>query len=319
MPNPVTTGLIPWAYQPTLAKMIKDEIARPQLVDQYLGSESYTRSPSKQQFITAGYVGYGPFQTHGEVVPLPFDSPGPDFAKATSYVNYGLATMLSQNALEDLLFPVYDAMGMEFAEAWKLLRELLGARFLGSANATTYFTSPDGKSVINSAHTTQQDGPVRTNTLATQASFSYQAMADMITVMTRQKDKRGYPRPAIKAGDRVTLMYQPEDWETVTRILSPLSKGLPGGNYNDPNAVTATYSFNTVVNPYLDVVNATGRPFFLFRDGDKSAYFVERREMGTASTTDPHTGHVTFSGKGRFGLHVEGWESYYATGFATTP
>lgn len=317
MPQPITTGVIPSAYDVALTSLVGDEMNRPDVVDDFLGKESYSGSPSKQFYKTASFAGLGPFQTHGETLPIPFDAPGPDYDKTTAYIDYALATMITRNAREDQLFPVFDDLPSQFADSYKLLRNLIGARFLQDLATGTYYTSPDRKAVISLTHSTLNDTPNRANTLATQVSAGYQAGIDLITVMARQKDKRGYPSPDIKPGDSITIIAQPEDWANLYNIFGPKATMVPGGFSTDPNALTGNFNFNVIMNPYLDFVTTVGRPFYFIRGGKKSAFFVDRRPMEMSSKTDEMTKHLTIGGSARFGLHVEDWRTYYASGFTS--
>lgn len=312
---PATSGLIRWAYEPTIAKVVIDTLATPQLSDTFLDRKGYELSPSLQYFRTASTISMGPAMTKGETTPIPFDSPGEDYDKKTPYIEVGLAFQVTRIAQEDQLTDVYGKAGINMAESFVLTKELFAARFMANANATTYYTGPDGLAIASAAHTTKQDGPTRANVPTTSSSLSYDGVKDLVTLMKRQKGKRGYAAPAITDGETVTIMYQAEDWETVTRILSALSTKLPGNNFNDPNALTATFNWNAKENPHVDVTSATGRPFMLIRGGEKSAYWVQRRPFESASDVNVHDKHVTMSGSERYAIHVEDWTSYYFNGF----
>ena len=245
------------------------------------------------------YVPFGDTQTKGEGETYAFDQIRQGYTKDFTHTEAGLGFEVTQTALEDDAENLLNRAGEWLAFSARYVEEGRAANPLN--NGFTTETTPDGVSLFNATHALKGGGTAK-NTLSTAADLSAASLTQaMIDLQTDQKDEAGHLAAPVTSWN---LVVPPALEFLATRLIK--SQKLPESADNDVNPITATRTWNLVVNPRLSDNDA----WFLIA-GNKSQHGLTfyRRVPITLEpmSTDARTGNRIFKVRHRFSVGAWTW------------
>lgn len=276
MASVVTRGQAPFNFLPQLVDVFLDGMDRPSYYSLFVEEKDSSISPDKRAVSTGVMASTGPLQNWGEVIPVPFDTPDPGRLKTTAYIDIGLAIAMSRNVMRDELYGVYKAVAESLPKAHTLYRDLRIGQFLNNFFNTTYFTDDsDTPKAVGATNHQSINGASRPNILATSSSLGYQALIDLMTLMFRHQDEKGYNSPSLEAGEKLYLVVSPEDYAMALKLVSSLSTYMPDSDSNSPNVAKLMANMEVYWTPYI-TATGTGYYWFLMKSKKKPLWLVER-------------------------------------------
>ena len=242
---------------------------------------------------------FGDTQTKGEGETYAFDQIRQGYTKDFTHTEAGLGFEVTQTALEDDAENLLNRAGEWLAFSARYVEEGRAANPLN--NGFTTETTPDGVSLFNATHALKGGGTAK-NTLSTAADLSAASLTQaMIDLQTDQKDEAGHLAAPVTSWN---LVVPPALEFLATRLIK--SQKLPESADNDVNPITATRTWNLVVNPRLSDNDA----WFLIA-GNKSQHGLTfyRRVPITLEpmATDARTGNRIFKVRHRFSVGAWTW------------
>lgn len=235
-------------------------------IDSYFGLE-YKRHPeewrkvfetktTKDGFVEeAMLVPFGAAQQRAEGSAYTTDEGGEAWSAIYNVVEMALGFSITQLAIED---NKYVSLGQRYgrclAHAMQQAKEIYCAAVLNNAFDAGH-PGGDAVSLQNTAHP-MANGGTFSNTLATPADISEQAIEDLLIMIRRATDDRGNP-VMLRAKQ---LVIPPELMFEAARLLQ--SKSRPGTADNDINAIEQMSIF-------------TGDPAVLTRLTDPGSWFIQ--------------------------------------------
>jgi hypothetical protein len=266
-------------------------------------------SPVPDSVKTHAVYGLDAMVKRGETAPFTFDAPGPAGTKETAYVNWALGVIFTENLIMDAQYGVIEKVVSDLGKADPLTRNLMVAQLYDNFFATTYYTGNDGLALGSASHTTYGAGAVRANILGTPAPLSDAGVQDLLTVMRRQRNERGRPKPAIKGNASITVGYPPEMEFIADKLFDRMAEYKPDSDHTATINVLKKFKWNLQMNPYL----TSTANWFLMNEGEKGIRMVNRQPLTTDSERDVNTKGMRYDVRSRWCIHPEMWENIYGS------
>lgn len=284
---------------------------------QKMNGNDRNRFPDPTTIRTHRYVGFGPMERVYEEEAFPYDTPARGPTKTTTYKKWGKAIGFTEEFQEDTLMSVAEDLANSLGESDPLNKDITVAELFDNFFATTYYTAPDGKALGATDHLSYKGGGSRKNILATSSASSYTSFQDLFTAMLRQVDDLGYPRPAVKLDDTVTILHQPEDTWVLERLLGEKSEYEPETDNNAGN-VLKRFKYRFVCNPFQTGTGTqTARYWFVLispKGGDGDLWMVEKKAPTTDTYMQRPMMNIVHTLRSRWAIHVYDWTHMYGSG-----
>jgi hypothetical protein len=267
---------------------------------------------------THNYFGMGPFEEAYEGETFGFDQPQKGHVKTTTYKKFGKGFEMTEEFMDDSLIPAGDAWASDLGNKSTLTKDLEMAKIMDNVGNTTYYTTPDGLALASRSHTLIKGGVSLYNTPANSSSCSLTGWQDMLMLMYRQTDERGYSKPAIRRGDAVTVLTQPEDTFVVDKFIGNGADYLPDSvNTATINPVKNRHRYNPIENPFQVGIGASpslNRIWAMLVGDQKDIWHVVKKPLTTSTYTVDGTKSVVFDARERYAWHINGFTGSYFNG-----
>ena len=255
--------------------------------------EVYTSEKHYEEIVQM--VGYGAAPQKPESSPTLYDTEWQGFVTRFIHVAYGLGYIVTQEELDDNLYPQVSAERTEaLGYSFRQTKETIVANLYNNAFSTL---GADGTALINTAHPLQGGGTM-SNTLAVPADLSEAALEDITIQMMSAVDDRGLRinlRPK-------SLVVQSAEMYNAQRILK--STFQSGTSNNDINAMKSMGVFpeGIKVNQYLTAPHT----FFIRTDlpGKQGPILFQRNAVKFAPDGDFDTGNMKYKGYERYSVGI---------------
>lgn len=211
---------------------------------------------------TQGFVLFGRPGARNPGEPLKYDTLQPDFSKAYILLGYSLATIIPKEIWRadptGTFLKVIPTQSGALANSHRILREYLGAEydrditFAAEGNNTP--TTNDGRPVISTAHPRNRGNTAETwsNKLSNGADLGVLSAQQLLTMMFRQKDPRGYGI----IEDRAVALHGSTDLYFVAKEILK-SEMVPYTSENTKNYLSEE-RLRLKLNPYWLAQSAAG-------------------------------------------------------------
>jgi hypothetical protein len=260
------------------------------------------------RIVTHNVAGLGPMASRTETGVIQMDIPGPADTKETVYSKFGLGVEFTEDFSEDVMYGVQSEIIADVGRSYGLTRNIQVGQLYDNAFLTTLYTSGDGKAILATDHTAYMGGPGRANCPAIDQPLSYEGVQTLCTLMRRQTDDRGNPRPAIMAGQSIQVTIPPEMEFDTDKILDAGSAYEPTTNNNAIN-VLKKYRWQVVINPYFTSTSN----WFLSDPSDKGLWLVDKQPLQRDYYIRDETKGAVYDGRGKWGIHIKTWEKIYGS------
>ena len=266
-------------------------------------SEIYTTESSDRAFEEEVMLsGFASAQVKPEGSGVSYDNAQETFTARYTNETIALAFAITEEAIEDNL---YDRLASRYTKAlarsMAQTKQVKGAAPLNNGFGT--FTSGDGVSLFNTAHTTIAGS--FSNTLATAADLNETSLEQSLIDIAAMTDERG-----LKIAAKGMKMIIPSALQfTAERLMA--SAGRVGTADNDVNAIKSMgmipqgYS----VNNFLTDTDA----FFIITDVPNGMKHFERTPLSTKMEGDFDTGNVRYKARERYVFGVSDPRGIFAS------
>lgn len=248
---------------------------------------------------SAYYGGLGLPVIKPEGTEVVYDNFTQGYTKRWTHVTYGLATRITEEMIEDCLYPdiptSMEAQSRELGSSFAELFEVLTLNMFNNGTSTTYHTAGDALAVFSSSHLSLRGG-TWSNLLSPAADLSATALQTSIDNMSLIKDDTGkyqiikpqyllvHPNNVWKAEELLESGYDPE---SPNNAINPLKKR----------------NLQIIATPYFTDTDA----FALIAEppnSDSGIIAFMRRKVKFAQDGDFETGDLKIKGTARFSIEV---------------
>ena len=253
-------------------------------------AEIYTTESSDRAFEEEVMLsGFASAQVKPEGSGVSYDNAQETFTARYTNETIALAFAITEEAIEDNL---YDRLASRYTKAlarsMAQTKQVKGAAPLNNGFGT--FTSGDGVSLFNTAHTTIAGS--FSNTLATAADLNETSLEQSLIDIAAMTDERG-----LKIAAKGMKMIIPSALQfTAERLMA--SAGRVGTADNDINAIKSMGMIpqGYVVNNFLTDTDA----FYITTDVPNGMKHFERTPLSTKMEGDFDTGNVRYKARERY-------------------
>lgn len=262
----------------------------------------------KDRIVTHSVSGLGPMYRRHETGTVQMDTPSPGNTKESSFTKMGLGVEFSEDLQDDGMYGIIEDVIEDLGNTYNLTRNIQTGQLLDDAFTGAYFTGPDGQPILSDNHTEGLSSTPMKNAPTNAVQFSYQGVQDIMTLMRRQTDERGNPRPALKGGQSIHVIIPPE-MEFIADTLFNAGAALdPTSNHNTVNVLRSN-RFRVTVNPYMKSTTN----FFMTNPDDKGIWLVDRKPLDRAFYLNEETRGAVYIALARWGFHVKDWRGFYGS------
>ena len=266
-------------------------------------SEIYTTESSDRAFEEEVMLsGFASAQVKPEGSGVTYDNAQETFTARYTNETIALAFAITEEAIEDNL---YDRLASRYTKAlarsMAQTKQVKGAAPLNNGFGT--FTSGDGVSLFNTAHTTIAGS--FSNTLATAADLNETSLEQSLIDIAAMTDERG-----LKIAAKGMKMIIPSALQfTAERLMA--SAGRVGTADNDINAIKSMGMIpqGYVVNNFLTDTDA----FYITTDVPNGMKHFERTPLSTKMEGDFDTGNVRYKARERYVFGVSDPRGIFAS------
>jgi hypothetical protein len=239
-----------------------------------------------------------------EGTPIGYDDPVQGNRTRISHLTYGEGYRVTEEMRDDDRWDVVAQMGDDLLDAGLDHQDRLGHGVLNDATTGSNFTGLDGKSLVNTAHTTLKASGTRSNQLSPSADLTHEAIEALLTQAGLMTDEQGRYIPF---KPEMLIIHPSNHWESV-RLFN--SQYQPGSADNDVNTLFADYSGTKIIStPYLTDADA----FFLFDSTYNDVRFFMRKRMQRQTGTDFDTKDMKTTVHYRASTGFWKWEGWYGS------
>lgn len=226
--------------------------------------------------------------------------------KRWHHVTYGLGTRISEEMIEDALYPKIPtgmgAQSKELGASFGELLEILVHDIINNGTVTTNHTGGDGLAVFSASHPLLRGG-TWSNLLSPAADLSATSLQTMIDNFTNTKDDSGKFQ-IIKP--KYLFIHPNNAWKAYELLESGYDPESPNNSINS----IRKWGLTPIISPYL-----TGRTACtLYADpahDDGGVIAFMRREFKVKQDSDFETGDLKFKGTMRFSVEVNKLNNMY--------
>lgn len=266
-----------------------------------------TVKQSKRAYEESAYfAGLGlPFKK-AEGTPINYDDWTQGPTKRWSHITYGLGTRITEEMIEDCLYPdiptEMSSQTREIGQSFAELFEVLVHDMFNNGTATTYHTGGDAKAIFATDHPLLRGG-TWSNLLSPAADLSATALQTAIDNFTTTKDDTGKYQ-IIKP--RYILVHPNNAWKTYELLESGYDPETPNNAINS----IKKWGLQPIISPYYTDTDA----FTLVAEApDPNGGIIAfmRRKPTFANDGDFETGDFKFKGTCRFSVEVNKANNLY--------
>lgn len=215
-----------------------------------------------------------------------------------------LAFAITEEAVDDnLYFSLGPKYARALARALRHTKEILHAGHLNNAFSSSYLIG-DGKAFMSTAHPVTAGG-TQSNTLATPADLSEEAVEDLLIQIRKAKDDMGVPM-ALMAKRSI---IPPELEYEACRIFQ--SSLRPGTADNDVNAVRTKGIFTS--DPHVMTYLTDPDAWFIQTDCPDGLKHFRRKAVKRGMEGDFETGNMRYKAWERYSSGVTDWRCLYGS------
>lgn len=312
----ITRGWDPEQLAPGLAQVVYAEGENDLSVyKQCVDMKPASISPLKTGVKTHRIAGLGVLEDVGETTPTAYDAPKPGSVKESHYRSFGLSVAFSRIVKDDELYGILGEVAGELGKAYDRHRNISVATLYENFFANTYYTDAEGTQPLGSAaHTCiKATNVTRSNILPVSKEFSLSSVTEMLVKMSRQKDDLGLPSSALKPGQSVKLLIQPEDKATFIKLFAGGNGLDPTNDTNAPNPLKNWgNTFTSVENNWIDKVGSARYWFALLPE--TNYWMIDRTPLESKVYTENSNDVLVHRVFCRYGIHIRHWTGGYGSG-----
>lgn len=260
------------------------------------------------RIVTHNVAGLGPMYSRTQNGIIQMDVPGPADTKETVFSKFGLGVEFTEDFSDDAMYGIQEEIIEDVGRSWGLTRNIQTGQLFDNAFNTTMYTSGDGKAIVATDHTAYMGGPARKNAPSVAQTLSYEGVQTMLTLMRRQTDDRGNPRPALMAGQSIHVLIPPEMEFAADKIFDTGSAYDPDSNKNAIN-VLKKFRWQVTINPYF----TSTANWFMTNPDKKGIWLVDRKPLERDMYLRDETKGAVYDARGRWAYHVKTWENIYGS------
>ena len=259
----------------------------------------FDTNTSKKNFeVDQQFEGFSLASQKPEGDSISYDSQTEGFTPKYKNLTYGKGFIVTEEALEDELYNVFDRRARALAFSMRQTKEVIAANVLNNGFDSSFvMTDGDGLELFSSVH---PNGPTDTGTfaneLAVAADLTEGSLEDMLIVINNATDTRGL-RIALQGK---CLLVPPALMFVAERIIASTLQ-----NDTANNAINALKSMSSLpegykVNNYLTDTDA----WFIKTNAPDGMKYFNRRDVGFEQDMDFGTSNMRFKATERY---VFGW------------
>ncbi len=290
----ITTGSIPRLVQEGLAKIFG------QVYDNHPieWDKIFDSNTSHKNFeLDQQYEGFGLAPIKPEGQEIEFDSAQQGFTPQYQHLTYAKGFIVTQEALEDELYGVFNKKARALAYSMQQTKEIVGADVLNDGfTSSELMPGGDGVSLFNAAHPNGPSGGTYENLLTTDTDLSEKGIETLIIQIKNATDPRG-----------LKIALQPLRLVIPTALCFEAQRILMSVLQNDTanNAVNAIRDMNMVpggyvINHYLDSSTA----WFIKTNAPEGMKYWTRRAVSFMEDNDFTTYNMRMKSDERYSF---GW------------
>jgi hypothetical protein len=237
-----------------------------------------TSSKNYEEYVQS--VGLGLARVKAEGQAITYDGTQQGFVTRGTNIAYGLGIITTYEELQDNLYvKLTKERAMQLRKAFAETKNVVATNIFNRAFSGS-FVGGDGSALLSATHPNFTSG-TWSNRLSADAAFSQTALEDMLTMLSTNRNDRGYVEPL--AANR--LIVHPSNFFNAERVLKT-SKAV-GNNFNDINPINTSNLVpgGLVSNPYL----AAAGPWFLTTNAQNGLIWQEREALGYWEDNDHDT------------------------------
>lgn len=230
---------------------------------------------------------------------IQYDDPVPGFTKRWNHKTYGLGMRITEEAIEDILYPSLptkmSAQSGELTSSFVELWEVLTHDIINNGATTTSHTCGDGGAVFSTTHPLLRGG-TWSNLLSPAADLSVTSLQTAIDNFTLTKSDEGRYQ-VIKP--KLILVHPNNAWKSYELLESKFD---PETANNSVNSITK-WGLTTLISPFLtdtDAFTLIADP--AHEDGGIIAYM--RRPVSVKQDSDFETGDMKIKATARFSVEI---------------
>lgn len=289
---------------PCLAEAMYRGAAADETYKGFVDAKDGSVSKYPDRVVTHNIAGLGTWQQKNEGGVIAMDTPGPADTKETVYSRFGLGVEFTEDFSDDVMYGVQEEVIEDIGRTHSLTHNIQVGQIYDNAFNTTLYTSGDGKAICAPDHTAYMGGPARANAPTIAVEPSYEGIQTLLTLLMRQTDDRGNPRPAVNIGQGLDVLISPDKFFDVSRILNAGSSYEPNSNHNAINVLNTNFRFNIKVNPYFTSTSN----WFLADQSEKGIWHVTKQGLIRDMYNNDRTKGAIWDGRGRWAYHIKTWE-----------
>ena len=239
----------------------------------------------------------------GEGAEYPRDEQVQGYDKTFTAIKYGAITAISQEALDDDQYEVFNRRPEQLARAMQEARCIAAADIFNNSGSDT---GPDGVSLLSTAHPLAKPGAgTNANRAAADADLSLSSLEDIVTIMRKTKDNAGKrvrirPRYLVVGPDLEFLAH-----ELLNSQLKPQASTASSlTEENAINSMRTLYGMEVVVMEHITDDDA----FWIV--GDKSQnelWWYTRKPFTTSSDMEFKSDIALLKGSERYAVGYSDW------------
>lgn len=257
------------------------------------------RSSDRAYEESAYYAGLGLPVVKPEGKEITYDDPVPGPTKRWNHKTYGLGMRVTEEAIEDILYPEIPAkmaaQSRELTASFAELKEVLVHDIINNGTNTTSHTAGDGLAIFSASHTLLRGG-TWSNLLSPAADLSVTSLQAAIDafILTKSDENR---YQVIKP--RYILVHPNNAWKSYELLESAYD---PETANNSINSIRK-WGLQPIISPYLTDTDA----FTLIADAphaDGGVIAYMRRPVTVKQDSDFETGDMKIKATMRFSVEV---------------
>jgi phage major head subunit gpT-like protein len=249
-------------------------------------------------------VGLGEAEEKPEGGVVTFDAGAEGWISRVTFQTYAIAFSFTEEAIDDNLYAdLSELYGKEMAKSHQHAKEVRCANVLNNAFSSSY-PGGDGKALVATDHPLYSGGSM-SNSLATSADMSEEALEDAIVQMQGWTNDRGRP---INVKPKQVIIARQNIFQT-TRVLK--TTGRVGTDLNDINAIKDGNYIpgGFVVNHYLQDPDA----WYIQTEQELGLMFWQRKKISKKMEQDFRTGNLNWKSTERWGTSFADWRCMIAS------
>lgn len=306
---PITTAFDTFVTrEPSLAEVMYRGASADEVYKECVDLKSGDISKFPDRVVTHDVAGLGPMYQRNETGVIQMDTPGPGETKESVFSMFGLGVEFSEVLLDDAMYGIIESVIEDLGRTYNLTRNIQIGQLYDDAFTGFLYKSGDGQPILSTAHSAVMGGPVRKNKLAVDAAFSTTSIQNLVTLMRRQTDDRGNPRPALASGQAIHVIIPPDLEFESDKVFDAGAALQPDVNTNTIN-VLKKFRWKVTINPYF----TSTTNYFLTNPDTKGIWLVDRKPLERSFYEREETKGVVYDARGRWTNHIRTWEHIYGS------